>query len=248
MAAEIIFKSKDGQVITSEELENLSGTINWEIKNDKEIPATAIALHNKGREYGQKGENDKAIASFNDAIKLAPHWSYPYYDLAYTYLLSNELAQAYKYYKKVNELSPKGFFTAKTAFHYLNLERTGKYPDGLYLYYLSHEWGKTRQEQYEIFSNIISKFPDYSPAWEKIAGFYDDSSKKLDAIQKGLSGNPDEETEGFLLINKAIALFNSGDKQRATNILGELALDPSSPTDIEVISKRTLSMLIKAEQ
>lgn len=248
MASEIIFKSKDGQVLTAQELENVSGTIDWEIKSDKEIPATAIALHNKGREHGQKGENEKAIAAFNEAINLAPHWSYPYYDLAYTYLLANDLAQAHKYYKKVNKLSPKGFFSAQTAFHYLDLEKAGKYPEGLYLYFLSHEWGKTPQQQYEIFSNIINKFPDYAPAWQKIAGLLEDPLEKLRAIQKGLSAKPDKETEGFLLINKAIILFNRGDKQSATNILGELALDQQSPTDIAVISRRTLGMLVKAEQ
>ncbi|MBU2709264.1 hypothetical protein KCM76_24930 [Zooshikella marina] len=248
MALEVIFKSRDGKVLTAQELENVNGSVNWEIKSDKAIPSSAIALHSSGREYGQRGENEKAIVFFNEAIKIAPHWSYPYYDLAYTYLLSNDFKQAYKYYKKVNELSPNGFFTAKTAFHYLDLERKGKYPEGLYLYYLSHEWGKTPQQQFEIFSKITAKFPDYSPAWEKLAGFYDNPSKKLEAIEKGLSGDPDKETEGFLLINKAVTLFNNGDKQSAINILGELALDPYSPTDIKVISKRTLSMLIKSEQ
>lgn len=248
MASEIIFKSKDGKRLTAQDIEGVDGAVNWEITSDKEIPPTAIALHNKGREYGQRGDDEKAIASFQESIKIAPHWAYPYYDLAFTYLLSNDLVQAHHYYKRVNELSPKGFFTAKTAYHYLDLEKQGIYPEGLYLYYLSHEWGKNPEQQYEIFSNIVTKFPDYSPAWQKLAGFYEDTSKKLDAIQKGLSGKPDKETEGFLLINKAITLFNDGDKQGALNILGELALDPLSPADIEVISKRTIGMLIEAKQ
>ncbi|WLQ16168.1 tetratricopeptide repeat protein [Hahella aquimaris] len=247
MAADIVYKSADGRVLTLQELENSEGKVAWEVQSGQGIPEAAVALHNQGREFGQQGENDKAIDAFTHAIKLAPDWPYPYYDLAYTYLLAGDPEQALAQYKTVNQLSPRGFFTAQTAYHYLQLEKEGAYPAGLYLYYLSHEWGKSPEQQTEIFTNILNRFPDYAPALQKLAGLYDDGEKKLALIDKGLAANPDKETRGFLLLNKAVTLYNSGDGQTAITILGELALDPESPMDVELIAQRTLAMLVKQQ-
>jgi len=247
MASDIIFTSKDGQVLTTQDLEDLDATVNWQIKSDKPIPAAAKVLHQQGRQYGQTGQNDKAVAAFKAAIKIAPQWSYPYYDLAYTYMLSGDLQQAYQYYEKVNQLSPNGFFTAITAAHYLQLELKGKYPQGLYLYYLSHEWDKTPAQQLALFANIVKKFPNYAPAWQKLADLYQDNAAKQDAIERGLSSEPDKETEGFLLINKSIMLYNSGDKKQALALLGELVLDPQSLTNINLIAKKTIAMLVNSK-
>ena len=67
-------------------------------------------------------------------------------------------------------------------------------------------------------------------------------------LEKGLSAEPDPETKGFLLINKAVALANVGKKNEAIKILGELALDPSSPQDIEIIAKRTVAFILDEQQ
>ena len=244
-AAEVIFKNKDGKVLTRSELKNFDGKVNWEIQSDRKIPEKAIELHNLGRAYGQKGNNELAIQHFEKAIKIAPEWPYPYYDLAYTYLLNSKYKDAYKYYKKTDELAPRGFFTTKTAVHYLGKEQRGELPEGIYLYYLSYEWSNDPQKKFEIVENLISKFPSFAPAWQKRAGFEEEPKKILAIIEKGLNANPDSETKGFLLMNKAITFANIGKKQEAIEILGKLALDPNSPLDIEVLSKKTLAMVIE---
>ena len=68
--------------------------------------------------------------------------------------------------------------------------------------------------------------------------------KKLQIIEKGLNTNPDQETKGFLLMNKAITLATTGNESKAVEILGKLALDPHSPLDIELLSKKTLAMVL----
>lgn len=244
MGAEVVFKAKDGRILTSADLVNVDGTVDWEIVSGKTIPQEAIDMHNLGRQFGQKGENTKAIDSFKNASLIAPNWSYPYYDMAYTYLLDSKASLALENYNKADKHSPNGFFTTKTAVHYLSLEATGKLPEGLYIYYLSHEWGKSSEEQRVIFNNILSKFPSYGPAWEKMAGLVDEPEKKLEMIDRGLATAPDVETRGFLLINKAVTLFHLGQKQDAKDILGSLVFDSESPTDIVVLSKRTLAMLL----
>lgn len=244
-ASEIIFKDKNGKVLSKSDLKNFDGTVNWEITSNLKIPDKAIEYHNLGRAYGQKGNNELAIQNFENAIRIAPEWPYPYYDLAYTYLLSNKYKEAYKYYKITDELASRGFFTTKTAVHYLGKEQRGELPEGIYLYYLSYEWTNDPLKKLEIVENIINKFPSFAPAWQKRAGFEEDPSKVLAIIEKGLGVDPDLETKGFLLMNKAITLANTGNKAEAIEILGKLALDPKSPLDIEVLSKKTLVMVLE---
>ncbi len=163
-----------GKILTKNDLSGLDGTVNWEIKDQRKISEKAIELLNIGRSYGQKGNNKLAIQNFENAIQLAPKWPYPYYELAYTHLLSNKYKEAYKYYKIVDQLAPRGFFTAKTAVFYLGKEERDELPEGIYLYYLSYEWTNDSKKKFEIVENIINKFPSFAPAWEKRAGFEED--------------------------------------------------------------------------
>lgn len=243
-ASDIVFKDKSGNILTKEELANYSGTVDWEIHSDLNVSPKATEFHNLGRNYGQKGDTEHAIQSFLKAIELAPKWPYPYYDLAYTYLLNNNYEEAFKYYKMTDNLAPNGFFTTKTAVHYLEKELNGELPQGIYLYYLSFEWTNDPKKQFEIVENLSSKFPTFSPAWQKRANFENDPNKALGMIEKGLSSGPDLETRGFLLMNKAIALSNLGNRKEAIDILGQLIFNPKSPLDIRVLSKKTLSMLV----
>ena len=243
-ASEIIFKDENGRVLTKSDLKGVDGTVNWGIQTDRKIPDKAIEYLKLGRAYGQKGNHELAIQNFESAMKLAPDWPYPYYELAYTYLLNSNYKVAYKYYKKVDHLAPRGFFTAKTAVHYLGQEQRGELPEGIYLYYLSYEWTNDPQKQFEIIENIVNQFPSFAPAGEKRDGFEEDPMTKLQIIEKGLNTNPDQETKGFLLMNKAITLATTGNESKAVEILGKLALDPQSPLDIELLSKKTLAMVL----
>jgi hypothetical protein len=58
-------------------------------------------------------------------------------------------------------------------------------------------------------------------------------------------GIPAVETKGMLLINKAHALNQEGDKQAAKDILGNLALDPNATFANEHLAKHTLAMIAK---
>jgi hypothetical protein len=66
---------------------------------------------------------------------------------------------------------------------------------------------------------------------------------RLEAITKGLEGDPDPETKGSLLINKALML-RGVDPDTALGILGELALDPSSTLGTESFAKAALAGVI----
>ena len=244
-ASDLVFKDKNGKVLTKNNLKGLTGKVNWEITLNLKIPSKAKLYHAQGRAYGHKGKNELAISNFKNAIELAPKWPYPYYDLAFTYLLKSDFDNAYKYYKKVNDLSPRGFFTTKTAVYYLGKEKRGELPKGVYLYYLSHEWTQDQKKKLQIFINLNQKYPSFAPAWYKRSNYEKMPNKRLKLIEKGLSVNPDQATKGFLLLNKAIVLTNTGKKSDAITILGTLALDPKSPLDIELLSKKTLAMILK---
>jgi tetratricopeptide (TPR) repeat protein len=243
-AAEVVFKDKSGRTLTKADIQNASGKFNWEIRSGKPVPDEARRLHELGRGAGQRGESKTAIEHFEKAAKVAPDWPYPLYDAAYTYLLMGDFGKAYELYKRVDDMTPRGFFTVKTAVHSLQREMKGEFPKGTYLYFLSIEWARDTSEKLQVANQLVSKVPLFAPAWKAKATLEDDSEKRLSYLEKGLKASPDVETRGFLLINKALVLHDRGRKAEALQILGELALDPTSPLDIEAIAKKSLAMIV----
>lgn len=105
-----MFRDKSGRVLTMADIKNASGTFNWEIRTGTPVPEEARRLHGLGRGAGQGGEYKAAIRYFDRAAKVSPDWPYPLYDAAYTCLLSGDFPKAYELYKRVNDLTPLGFF------------------------------------------------------------------------------------------------------------------------------------------
>lgn len=243
VASEIIYKSSTGKVLTKKDLEGFSGTASWEILSENAVSSKAAQLHNKGRELGQKGDYKNSIQQLGLAAKEDPKWAYPVYDLAYTYMLMNDFEKAHEYYQKVDQMSPRGFFTVKTALYTLNGEKSGKFPKGLYMAYLSTEW-LDGPKKIESLQNISTKVPDYAPVWKDLINFAASDEVALRFIENGLKANPDAETYGILLINKALILHRNNKQKDAISILGALALDPASSLGTEKLAKQTLAQLV----
>ena len=248
---EIVFKDKEGRILTAGDLTNLSGSVSWEISaswgggDGKSIPAEARRLHEQGRTFGAKGEHAKAAAAFEQAGRLAPVWPFPIYDLAYTHLLEGKSEQALANYLRVDKLEPRGFFTTKTAIWTLEREQSGQFDRGTYLAYLSIEWTEDEAKKIEIARKLVEKFPGFAPAWKEVGLAAENSDEALRCYERGLSANPDPETYGMLQINKAIRLANAGKREEAVAILGELALDPKSSLAASQMAKTMLANFIK---
>ena len=239
----VVFRSEDGRELTADDLAGATGIFEYEIVSTNDIPDKANELHQKARQLGAAGEYEKAIELLSRAQSLAPDWPYPTYDMAFTYLLMQDFTKARECYEMTVKLSPRGFFTALTALDALNREATGDLPEGTYAAYMSLEWINDPEQKSKMVNALVERFPQFAPAWKEYALQCDDPSEKLDAIEKGLAANPDAETEGMLLINKALTLSQQGDKQAAKEILGNLALDPNATFANEHLAKQTLAMV-----
>ena len=242
---DLVFKDSIGHSISKSEIENTTGQVNYEVMGNQNIDPKAQALHQEARQLGQTGKYDLSITKLEEAIKIQPTWAYPTYDLAYTYLLKGDFDNALKFYKKTDELEPKGFFTAKTAIYSLEGEKIGKFPKGLYTAYMQIEWTDDNKKKLEIANTITQKVPDFAPAWKELANLLDDKTSRLKAIEQGLSKNPDAETKGILLINKAVILDDNGKKEEAKTILGNLIFSSDVTTGNLELAKFTLKSLIK---
>lgn len=238
-----IFKDSSGHVINEADLVNINGQVNYELLGKKTISPDAAALHQEARAFGQAGKYDLSIAKLEQAMVLEPEWAYPVYDLAYAYLLKGDFPNALKYYKQTNALSPQGFFTVKTALYTLEGEEKGIFPKGMYLGYLQIEWADTDAKKLEIAQAITEKIPDFAPAWKEFAILQTNSAAKEKAIEQGLSKNPDADTKGILLINKAILLNDQGKKEAAVQLLGNLIFSPDTTVGNIALAKFTLKSI-----
>lgn len=235
------FRATDGQTIPDSDLRSVSGRVDWEIRQAKPIPAEAKALHERGRQAGANGRHDEALKLFAAASALSPDWPYPPYDAAFTCLLKGDDHQALEFYKQTLTLAPRGFFTAITAVHYLEQERTQKIPRGTYLAYLSLEWTSAGDEKVRRIEALTERVPSFAPAWKDLALIREDPEHKLTALDAGLAHEPDAETRGFLMLNKALLLDRTGHHDDAVEMLGTLATDPTQPLDVAALARSSLA-------
>lgn len=245
--AQIIFKDGQGNIIKREDLLNSTGKVNYEIIGTENISQRAKGLHQMARVLGQSGNYDKAIELLEEAHGAAPTWPYPLYDLAFTYLLKADFKNAFSNYEKVDRLAPKGFFTSKVALYTLEKEKNGELPKGLYLAYLQLEWINNLEEKKERVKALIAQVPNYPPAWKELSSLLSDTSERKKAINNGLKHNPDPETKGILLINKALIFNMENDTQEAIKILGELIFHSNSTLATVELAKFTLHSITKQD-
>ena len=241
----VAFTADDGRQLTFSDLNDAEGAFEYRVVDQDQIPAEANSLHQKARQLGASGDYDGAIKTLVEAQSLAPGWPYPTYDMAFTYLLMKNFDKARQFYRRTVEMSPRGFFTAITALDALDRESKGDLPQGTYSAYMALEWISDPAQKAKIVQQMTETFPTFAPVWKEYALQCDSTEDKLAAIEKGLAANPDAETKGMLIINKALAINENGDAEAAKNILGNLALDPDTTFANEHLAKQTLSFIAK---
>jgi tetratricopeptide (TPR) repeat protein len=246
----IVFRDEHGRELSLSDLDEATGNVEWELVGAGYVPDEAQELHQLGRAAGANGDFRKALPLLEQAHRVAPDWPFPVYDTAFTYLLMGEFDKALQFYERTDELSPRGFFTVKTAAHTLRRETAGDLPTGTYLSYLQLEWIDGPGEKCRAVSKLVEAVPDFAAAWKEYASTCcekNDDDCRLDAIEKGLAADPDEETKGFLIINKAIVLHGRGKKDRAVEILGRLALDLQATLGVVESAKAALALLLRQD-
>jgi tetratricopeptide (TPR) repeat protein len=247
MDYQVLFRDEAGRELTWADIKDVSGKVSYEIVAESSIPPEANRLHEQGRRLGQEGKYDEAIGLFEQTHQLAPDWPYPLYDAAFTYLLKGDNERAVEYYARVNEMAPRGFFTAQTALYTLQREQAGTVREGTYRLLVQLEWMQDPAAKREVLEQILEDTPQLPLAWKELAFLLDDDEASLQAISKGLSYQPDPETKGMLLINKALILYHRDKESEAIEILGQLALDPDSTLQTEHTAKVALANLLGDE-
>lgn len=203
------------------------------------IPDEANALHQEGREAGSAGDPVRALELFARAHQLAPQWAYPPYDMAFTYLLQGDLEQAETWYARVDELEPRGFFTAKTSLDLVRRERRGELPGGFVKAFTVLEW-LPEDQQRAALQHIVTRLPGVAPAWKQLAALTADDRAKLEMLDRGLAANPDDETYGVLVWNKALVLRQRGQHEAARRLLEDLLADRRCTQGVEAMARASL--------
>lgn len=240
----LIYRDAEGRELRGKDLQGYNGKVDWEISTCDVIPQEARRWHEEGRQLGAQQKFDEAKEAFLKAAQLAPAWPYPYYDLAFTYVLQKDVEMALAYFEKVDEMAPRGFFNSKVALHSLQREQKGQLPPETYLTFISLEWLQDNKKLKDYVFAIRNRCPNFAPIWPKVATYIDDAEQRLEVFDKGLACDPDPDTRGLLLINKAAALNHLGYQEEAVKILSQLALDPETTLQNEHLSKFMLGQIL----
>jgi len=245
VGSRLIFRDAAGRELTTDDLRGVSGNVRWEVIGAGAIPAEASRLHAQAREAGTHGDYPRALKLLEQAHRLAPDWPYPVYDAAFTYLLRGDSTKAEELYAEVDRMAPRGFFTAKTSLDCLRREHAGALFPGFCRAFATLEGMDDRAKKRALLEGIVEKFPAFPVAWKELSNLLDDDDARLQAITKGLEHDPDPETKGMLLINRALVLHRRHDRDGAVGILGSLALDSQSTLGIEMLAKATLAQIVQ---
>ncbi|GLW70567.1 hypothetical protein Kpho02_28660 [Kitasatospora phosalacinea] len=246
MAGRIVYRDAQGRVLTEEDLRAVTGRVRWELVGDEAVPAEARRLHREGREAGGRGAYESALALLEQAWTLAPQWPYPVYDAAFTVLLQGAPVRAEELYARVDRLAPRGFFTCKTTLDVLRRELRGELFDGFSRAFVQLEWVEDPAAKRAALHSITTRFPGFPPAWNQLSQLLTDHAERAAAVERGLAGDPDPETRGALLINRALLLKRT-DPAATLAALGLLALDPDSTLGTETGAKVVLAQLVRFE-
>jgi tetratricopeptide (TPR) repeat protein len=245
LGARLVFHDEQGRLLTSAEVQAATGKVHYGLQAAIDVPLEATRLHEQGREAGERLDYDQALVLFTRAAELAPHWPHPVYDRAHTHLLMDNFDAALADYRKTREMVPRGFFTTLTAIHTLLREERGDLPRGLYRSYLMLESIVDAKEKRVFLQKLLDESPGFAPAWQQLAYLTDDASEKEKAIERGLAADPDPETRGMLLLNEAVGLIGSGQREAGTERLRALANDPESTLATEALAKSMLERYSK---
>jgi tetratricopeptide (TPR) repeat protein len=221
--------------------EPVTGKFRYEIRGGEPVPPEAETLHQQGRAAGARGDYEEALQTLTEAATLAPYWPYPVYDRAFTHLLLNDLDAALADYQRTVQLAPRGFFMALTALDTLQREAKGEFPRGLFLAFLRLEEVADPVRRRDILHQLVEQQPRFAPAWLKCALLAEGPPARLEAIERGLAANPDPETKGLLLTNKALTLRAAGNRDAAVQLLRGLLTDSASTSATEAIARDALT-------
>jgi len=238
----VVFTKESGE--KTKDVTKLDGDASYEIVGGRPVPPKAKGLHGQARAKGAAGDFDGAIKLLNEASAFAPDWPYPAYDLAYTYLLKGENDKAFEQYRKVDTLEPRGFFTAKTALWTLQRERSGQFPVGTYLAYLSLE-SAPKADKANLVREMTIRLPAFTPAWKERAYLTEDKTEKKVYVDQGLAMESDAETHGILLLNKAASLHDEGKTSEARSMLETAITNRTSTLATVSLAKEFLKKVKK---
>ncbi len=247
VADPLVFRDAAGRELTVSDLTGYTGQGRWEAIGAEGVPPEARRLHQEARAAGGRGDYVLALDLLDQARDLAPHWPFPVYDAAFTYLLLGEPRMAEELYRRVDKMAPRGYFTCKASLDTLGRERAGELPPGFARAYAYVDWMEPLEKR-RFLGGIVDKYPGFALAWKDLATLLEDDRDRLHAIEQGLRGRPDAETLGILLVNKASILARRGDRDGAIAILGELALSPDSTLATEHLAKLVLARLVTGAQ
>lgn len=205
----------------------------------------AVALHERGRTLCAQGDLPGGLELLFAAYQRAPRWPYPPYDMAFTYLLADQLEEAERWYGVVDKLAPRGFFTAKTSLATVRRERHGDLPGGFSKAYAMLEWLPPRERRTAL-EDLVAELPDFAPAWKDLAALLEDDDARLAAIVRGLAATPDPETAGVLQVNRALILDRRGERAEAIAIVRAIVDDPAATLASAQFAEVVLTQLTAA--
>jgi hypothetical protein len=91
-----------------------------------------------------------------------------------------------------------------------------------------------------MIERMTTNLPAFAPAWKERALLVEPTDQQLAYLEKALALEPDQETYGICVLNKAALLNSAGKMAEAKQMVEELIRDDSSTLSTKTLAKEML--------
>jgi tetratricopeptide (TPR) repeat protein len=197
-------------------------------QNDFKIAVTFFRL---GNNYGDQSEYEKAIASFEKAVKIKPDLYEAFNNMGLAYSEKKEYDKAIECYQKAIEIKPnfdEAFYNIGLAYHDkkdndkaikyygIAIEIKPNYHEAFLFMGIAYFWKGEYDKAIECYKKVIEIKPDYSNAFYLMGNAYSNEGeydKAIECYQKAITGKRKVVHEAFYGIGYAYE--SQGDNKKA---------------------------------
>ena len=172
---------------------------------------------------------------------MVPDWPYPVYDDAWSYLLEGRLQEAHDAYAKVNQMVPRGFFTALTAEDVLARSCGARRRRASTSNRCVWSGSRVTRNAGVCFEILTESAPEMAlPVWQ-LSKLEEDPNDRVSRIAAALELSADRQSRQMMAIDLAISHDLQGQTDEARELLKGLLDDPDLTLQAEAVGRMVLA-------
>jgi superkiller protein 3 len=191
------------------------------------IRERARVAFERGREWEVRGDLNKAINAYRDAIAIEPDWAVPHQRLGTLYLEMGRYDEAAAAYRQARLKPLPGDGSIEHVLHVIDLLQKGTLDPNAYRYYVMARDMPDDQlgEKLALCQKALSLNPTFAPPYAvlgRVLLAQGSLNQARAVLERGLACEPTPFTQAMLLFDLGNVLLASGQRDEALTVFRQV--------------------------